>query len=157
MKTISNGTSTYLWDDPWCSKTSLREILNGRIAAADEELKVGDILENGCWRLDRIHTAIPDSVARRILFVHAAIKDSVENRWIWCPSRNGQFAVKSTYNLNFPVIFFFQFWCASKMDLENLNTTKDKVPDMDGYLWKAPYSCLALLNWVGGFITLLSV
>ena len=87
-----------LWHDPWTVNGSLRSLIQGSLAAEEEDFKVKEVLGIGGWDWAKLSFQIPDSILGEIRSIPFSMTSNNENdRLTWIGDNRGDFDLKSAY------------------------------------------------------------
>ncbi|KAG7579243.1 Ribonuclease H domain [Arabidopsis thaliana x Arabidopsis arenosa] len=95
-KVLGNGSSTFIWDDPWISLTSPRRPM-GPPTEDSHRLTVDYLIspESLDWNKEEIKHLLPD-LEREILEIKLS-KLGAADAYAWLPAKNGVYTAKSGY------------------------------------------------------------
>lgn len=98
---IGNGYSTEIWTSPWLPDDGNFRLLTPRPQDCYFPWMVADLVNpvNGTWNVQRIETTFWPVDSARILSIPLGAITS-NDRLIWHYTKNGQFSVKSAYQLS---------------------------------------------------------
>ena len=87
-----------LWHDPWIVNGSLRSLIQGPLAAEEEDFKVKEVLGIGGWDWSKLSFQIPDSILEEIRSIPFSMTSNNENdRLTWIGDNRRDFDLKSAY------------------------------------------------------------
>ena len=88
-----------MWQDRWIKGRSLRELIEGPLPSAENDLKVANFYQNHVWNWSLLSFELPqhikDSIKAIPIQMFGLGKDSI----IWNASKDGEFSTNSAYRL----------------------------------------------------------
>lgn len=66
----------------------MRDMMNDVIENSDQP-QLRDLVWDGSWALERLHTQIPKAVKQKLLHINRVISENIEGVWIWESSAKG--------------------------------------------------------------------
>ncbi|KAK3204387.1 hypothetical protein Dsin_018433 [Dipteronia sinensis] len=99
---VGNGDSIKFWTNAWVPNFSpllVHAILPLSIEQVHEN--VADYLMSSEWKVHKLIGVLPWGVIQSILSIHVDINHGVPDKAIWGLSKNGDFSVRSAYELHF--------------------------------------------------------
>lgn len=145
IRSIGNGTSTYVWSQNWIMDNGPRRPINKQ-RDTDVNLRVAALMgSDGQWDVNKLQLLFPENEVTRILQMQIG---DVVDRDIWAYTPQGAYTVKSGYVL------------ASKMkkaeavrimesapgilELKRHIWTVPTIPKIRNFLWRAVSGALAV-------------
>lgn len=96
---VGNGQSIPFWTANWVFPFPLLDLIHVFLRNnLNLNAKVSDFIQNQTWNYDKLSQVIDDDVIEKILTIPLPLSP-LPNKLIWGPAPNGNFSIKSAYNL----------------------------------------------------------
>ena len=98
IKTIGEGSSVYIWEDPWVPNLPKFRLLSQKKDGSDVPMHVKDLCENQSWNWTTLSELFSQREIDGICSIPVPLFDE-EDVWSWHHSKDERYSVKSAYNL----------------------------------------------------------
>lgn len=95
---VGTGDRIKFWEDVRTDEGQLKDYALNPNDVCDNQ-KVEDFSKPYRWKQEVLLKVLPREIVIKILPIYASKDSSLEDRKIWGPSKNGNFSIKSAYNL----------------------------------------------------------
>ncbi|KAI5334704.1 hypothetical protein L3X38_024837 [Prunus dulcis] len=96
---VGNGQSIPFWTANWVFPFPLLDLIHVFLRNnLNLNAKVSDFIQNQAWNYDKLSQVIDDDVIEKILTIPLPFYP-LQDKLIWGPAPNGNFSIKSAYNL----------------------------------------------------------
>ncbi|KAL0016946.1 hypothetical protein SO802_004015 [Lithocarpus litseifolius] len=99
---VGSNSKLKFWTDNWVKGKSVRELIQGPIRQAEQEITIEEIRQGGEWHWNAISFDLPPYIKGRILATPIQIYGEKGDYMNWKASKDGEFTVASAYTLARP-------------------------------------------------------